>query len=120
MKAATYRVIKEQRTVSTMQDLEDDNLESSSDFKSMRHILVGNPRWEMGEGEHEDTTENGYKYQFKYKRQSAEDPGSGFTKHELKRMEKVCRLFECCLNAHALSARLRVLRANRPLSLPEG
>ena len=57
----------------------------------MRHVLVGDPkRADTGTGTADgEDEESGYKYTFSYTKQSAEDPASGFTKHELKRMEKV-------------------------------
>ena len=93
MKAAAYRVLATNKAVGSMMPtyMEDDPLEKSEHFRSMRHVLVGDPkRADTGTGTADgEDEESGYKYTFSYTKQSAEDPASGFTKHELKRMEKV-------------------------------
>ena len=92
MKAAAYRVLATNKAVGSMMPtyMEDDALEKSEHFRSMRHVLVGDKRAETGTGTADgEDEESGYKYTFSYTKQSAEDPSSGFTKHELKRMEKV-------------------------------
>ena len=110
MKAAAYRVLSTNKAVGSMMPtyMEDDALEKSEHFRSMRHVLVGDKRAETGTGTADgEDEESGYKYTFSYTKQSAEDPSSGFTKHELKRMEKVR-----CLPAAA--ARLSSSPAWRP------